>query len=231
MVVFSGAELGLDTDGRSLNFMEASSMSLGVPGRGMESSSISYSLTEDCLLLGEVECTSIPCLSPSSIGMTQNWVVVICGLKDEQSKVSTNQRATYSCWTAKVVLTGGLVPKTSPSPLPPPRPRLPEHRSAPKLHEQTTQQNNTEIWNSSSLVPTLISHEPGDEARSRSSLVPTLIGHEPGDEARSRSSLVPTLIGYKPGDEARSRSSLLGLTWARDWSNVTLQLVAVDSLE
>jgi len=139
MVVFSGAELGLDTDGRSLNFMEASSMSLGVPGRGMESSSISYSLTEDCLLLGEVECTSIPCLSPSSIGMTQNWVVVICGLKDEQSKVSTNQRATYSCWTAKVVLTGGLVPKTSPSPLPPPRPRLPDHQSAPELHEQTTQ--------------------------------------------------------------------------------------------
>lgn len=141
MVVFSGAELGLDTDGRSLNFMEASSMSLGVPGRGMESSSISYSLTEDRLLLGEVECTSIPCLSPSSIGMTQNWVVVICGLKDEWSKVSTNQRATYSCWTAKLVLTGGLVPKTSPSPspLPPPRPRLPDHRSAPELHEQTTQ--------------------------------------------------------------------------------------------
>ena len=70
-------------------------MSLGVPGRGIESSSTSYRLlgvglrTEEVGGRGVLFESSSMVLFSSSIGITQNCVVVICDLQDKDNRTNS----------------------------------------------------------------------------------------------------------------------------------------------
>ena len=92
-------------DEHSLNLMDPSSMSLGVPGRGIESSSISYRVLGVGLRTKEVggrgvllESSSMLLSSSSSIGITQNCVVVICDLQDKDHRTNSRTHGETVQW-------------------------------------------------------------------------------------------------------------------------------------
>lgn len=172
-VVLRGFERELAPDEHSLNLMEPSSESLGVPGRGIESSSISYRLlgvgfwTEE---VGERGVLLESISSSSSIGITQNCVVVICDLRDKDNRTNSGTHGETVHWIQfyfprmelipqmprlaarhLVLLTDGFATETFPQHPPPPLPRHhplypPGSGSAPQLHRTKTQDGWLVTW-------------------------------------------------------------------------------------